>query len=550
MDQTVYSSQMDEYQKNNVTPTYILKTIPVAVFWAEYRDYTWFKSITLPVETITGYPPSFFIDEPNSLESLLSSADIRYREQAIAASLQDGTPYQVVYRFIRADGEPRWLAEWGSPYRGHDNSWLIEGAIGDVTRDRSGPATYQRKDRIDRRIFDAVVDLIVTIDDDHRILEINKAMADLLDLTPDECIGRYCHDIFPCTPEWCLTCPHTKAMEEERPQVDEISELVPGTTYQVSSSPYIDSQEMRKGCTHIFHDISIRKQQQQSLQDSEKKIREMNQELKETQDELRRVNAMLNWQIMQQSDELKALSAEVLDRNRMVEHLLSQKDRFINQIAHDLRTPITPVLALLPMIQERISDPYLQEILTLFEMRLGYLREMSEDVIRYAHLNSQTYINDYSPFMVHTLIEETFSVYNTMAFEKQITLINCIPPELQIWLSKSQAPLLFHNLIENAIQYNTVGGTVTVGGKDENGWASITFTDTGVGIPPERSEQIWEEFTTGDPSRSDPLHKGFGLPLVKRIVTMHRGYIIASSQGADCGTTFSLTLPLVPIPDT
>jgi len=108
---------------------------------------------------------------------------------------------------------------------------------------------------------------------------------------------------------------------------------------------------------------------------------------------------------------------------------------------------------------------------------------------------------------------------------------------------------MFTNLILNAAQFNKVGGTITIIGSMENDWVTIQIIDTGSGIPDDLIDLMRDEFTTGDPSRNDPIHKGLGLSIVKKIVAMHRGYIVATSHGPGRGATFTLTLPLSPNPD-
>lgn len=111
-------------------------------------------------------------------------------------------------------------------------------------------------------------------------------------------------------------------------------------------------------------------------------------------------------------------------------------------------------------------------------------------------------------------------------------------------LSRSQAYQLFNNLINNAVQYNAYKGRVIIESGSDKKWVSVRNTDIGVGIPEDRLEQIWDEFSTSDAARRDPELKGMGLLIAIRIVSLHGGIIEVSSRGTGKGTSFRLRLPV------
>ncbi len=528
----------------------ILDTIPAAIFCAIFQDETIITRMSQPIETITGYLPSHFITSKNSLESLILREDRKHRLNSILKCNDFHSSYFSEYRLMRKDGTIRWVSEQGRITMRGDRGRVISGILSDITERKAGEfASLIRAERFIKS-FDAVPDLIAILGPDHRILEMNKPMADLLGCKPEECLGDFCFTHIHKTATFPEFCPHCRSLADGKVHTEEVEgSALPGI-FQVTTTPFFDENKKIAGCVHIAHDITEIKNQQKKLQEYVQEQELLNLNLKETQDEISRFTTMLEGKVVAQTLQLQKLSEETLERNRMVEHLLKQKDQFINQLAHDLRTPLTPVIGLLPTLRENIADPHLLEIIQLFEVRIGYLREMMEEVIRYAHLNSQVYIDDYGFFDLQDLVEKTFEMNLGFAQQNQVRMVHSVPPGISIMLSKSQAPLLFRNVIINAIQFNKPGGMITVGSKVHAGWVTIPISDTGNGIPADQIEHIWDEFSTGDPSRKNPQLKGMGLPIVKRIVTMHRGYIIVSSLGEGQGATFTLTLPLVPIPST
>ena len=94
---------------------------------------------------------------------------------------------------------------------------------------------------------------------------------------------------------------------------------------------------------------------------------------------------------------------------------------------------------------------------------------------------------------------------------------------MKVILSKPYANLVFRNLVNNAVKYNFPKGKIRIESTFHENEVIVSITDTGVGIRPEIIDKIWGELYIGDPSRHDPLSKGFGLPIVKKIVELHQG---------------------------
>lgn len=103
---------------------------------------------------------------------------------------------------------------------------------------------------------------------------------------------------------------------------------------------------------------------------------------------------------------------------------------------------------------------------------------------------------------------------------------------------------MFRNLINNAVKYNSYQGSVTVSASVVGDTVRISVSDTGIGISPEIIDRIWDELFVGDQSRHDPLSKGFGLSIVKKIVRLHNGSIEAVSEGHLKGSICIVELPL------
>lgn len=271
---------------------------------------------------------------------------------------------------------------------------------------------------------------------------------------------------------------------------------------------------------------------------AEKELIERNKNLEFIRRELATVNENLKEQVRERTRDL-------IESEEHIELLLKQKDQFIYQLAHDLRTPLTPVVAMLPLLSIGIQDPDARQLLDIFSKSIENLQKMAEDILFYAQINQQFSINDYAEYFLMDLVSDAFEANSFLIEQKELTIKSLIPSDLRIRLSRSQAHQLFGNLINNAVKYNLFKGNVLVEASTDKKWVLVQISDTGIGITEERLEQIWDEMSTGDKARKDPESKGMGLPIVRRIITLHKGTVTVSSQGTGKGTTFRLRLPVL-----
>ncbi|MDD1729407.1 MAG: PAS domain-containing sensor histidine kinase [Methanospirillum sp.] len=267
------------------------------------------------------------------------------------------------------------------------------------------------------------------------------------------------------------------------------------------------------------------------------------EDLKRRNTDLETIRTELITRIVTIEEQLREQIRDGQEKRVEIDQLLKQKDEFIYQLAHDLRTPLTPVVAMLPLLAIGIQDPDAKSLLEIFGTSIQNLQKMVEDIIYYSQLNKQFLITDYTTYSLLILIDEAIEANSFMAVQKELDIQVNIPEEITINASRAHARQLFSNLINNAVKYNVYKGLIRITAIRLKNGIEITIADTGIGIAETQIDRIWDEFTTGDMARKDPSSKGLGLPIVRQIISLHQGTIRVSSEGIGKGATFRIWFP-------
>jgi two-component system CheB/CheR fusion protein len=145
----------------------------------------------------------------------------------------------------------------------------------DITlRKRAEEALRHAKEEWERT-FASVPDLIAILDNEHRVLRVNDAMARRLGVKPEECVGLHCYEAVHGTSVPPELCPHSKTIEDGREHIEEVSENRLGGDFLVTTTPLLDEKGERIGSVHIAHDITERKKMENAIREREIRYREL-----------------------------------------------------------------------------------------------------------------------------------------------------------------------------------------------------------------------------------------------------------------------------------
>jgi signal transduction histidine kinase len=249
--------------------------------------------------------------------------------------------------------------------------------------------------------------------------------------------------------------------------------------------------------------------------------------------------------VRRSGDEFEELAIRFNQALQRIDILVEGIQASMDNVAHDLRTPMTRLRAMAESALQSDSSP------EVYREALSDCLEESEQALRM--LNMLMDISEVETGSVRLnitevdllgLVSQVTELYRGVAEDRHISLLAACSAPLTVKGDRVRLLQMLANLVDNAIKYTASGGTVQIKVGADNTSVSLMICDSGVGIPDEDLNKIWDRSFRGDKSRNQH-GLGLGLSLVRAVVLAHRGSIeVASSQGH--GTQFLIHFPLYP----
>ena len=237
------------------------------------------------------------------------------------------------------------------------------------------------------------------------------------------------------------------------------------------------------------------------------------------------------------------LEKKVQQRTRRIEQLLKQKDEFINQLGHDLKNPLGPLINLIPIIEKHTTNHKDKEILQVVQRNVGYMKNLVQKTLELARLNSPNTKLSKTSFSLSSVVKNLLSQNKYLFEKKQISVQTNIPSDITIYADQLRIEELFHNLLNNAVKYSKEFGRIIISASKNETALTISIKDEGTGMTSDQIDHVFDEFYKADESRHDFESSGLGMAICKRIVEKHGGTIWVESPGLNEGSTFYFTLP-------
>lgn len=256
-------------------------------------------------------------------------------------------------------------------------------------------------------------------------------------------------------------------------------------------------------------------------------------------------------------DELRLMVRRGLERTELLrqsQKLKEEKEQlqrqFVTFVSHQLKSPLSAVQQYLDVLNHLKDSPKKeaieQEWINRSTTRIKEMNAIIDDWLTLSKLECRELSPDAPPVKAAEIIEQVFDTLREDAEANKVSLINEIPDNLSLRAAEECLTMIFSNLVSNAIKYNKPGGKVIVSGEEqgENNAKRVIISvkDTGIGIPEDKREMIFEDFyrIKSEESKNVP-GTGLGLSIVKKILTGLEGSITVSGN-KEGGTTFTVTL--------
>ena len=343
-------------------------------------------------------------------------------------------------------------------------------------------STQDERNRI-FAILESMVEGVVVIDTQKKILSINTVLTRAFDLPKERLHGKYFWEVFR-DPE--INGMIEKALKERVSIEKEHPVLLSGTTFQIQISPVFGGKDFL-GLVAVFHDVTRLKKLEQS------------------------------------------------------------RSEFVANVSHELKTPLTSIMGFVETLKEgAVEDSENRgKFLDIIDEHSKKLNHLIEELLFLSKIESERGRVIKEDIDIHGLLTNVIGLFSKPLKAKAIKVqMDVQPKPLFVKIDPKTFDQALSNLVDNAIKYNQRDGEIFIRTAKKNGNLSIQIRDTGIGIPKDDLPHVFERFYRVDKSRSrESGGTGLGLAITKHIVERHGGDIQASST-PNQGTTFTITLPV------
>lgn len=249
------------------------------------------------------------------------------------------------------------------------------------------------------------------------------------------------------------------------------------------------------------------------------------------------------------------LRIEMAERRRAEEALKEAsrtKDAFLATLAHELRNPLAPI-STASEILKRLDDgsvPARRNAIDMLGRQLQQMVRLIDDLLDVSRISTGKLLLKISPVDLIAVLHSAEEIAAPLIQRRTHTLQRDYPsPPLYVEGDAVRLAQVFANLLTNAAKYTPPGGQIAVHVASGDEWATVSVRDNGMGIPQHLQSAIFDLFVQLDQSlERNNSGLGLGLTLTRQLVELHGGQIEVHSDGAGCGATFTVKLPLKQTP--
>ncbi|KAH0439501.1 hybrid sensor histidine kinase/response regulator [Paraburkholderia fungorum] len=453
------------------------------------------------LEALAGYAEGRFAKMPEGFFELIHPGDLSALKQAVDLAVANGDDYVAEFRFLHASGDWCWMEGRGrATYDQHGEPLTIYGLGIDITGRKDAQTVLLRQ----AAIFEHLSDAIVITDLRGNITDFNAGGERMLGYRRREILGK------PIAmfnlPEDALRI-RREALAALAAEGTWRSELVfvrrDGThgVCETVVKPLANARGDIYGAVSVSRDITGRRRAEQQLQ---------------------------------------RLNLELSKADR-------RKDEFLATLAHELRNPLAPMRNVLEILRLKdFADPQLSWSRDVFERQLQHMTHLVDDLLEVSRITQgKLELRKQRLELARAMqaaMEAARPTVQASAHHLSVTL-----PREALYLDADPTRLsqMILNLLNNAAKYTPPGGDISLAASREGDEAVIVVRDSGIGIPREHLNSVFEMFSQLAPALDRSQGGlGIGLALVRGLAELHGGTVAAFSNGPGSGSEFVIRLPL------
>jgi PAS domain S-box-containing protein len=375
-----------------------------------------------------------------------------------------------------------------------------------------------------RELLEAAPDAIMQVDADGRIILLNRVAEDMFGYSRDELLGQPVEALIP--KELHARHAEHRAQYRHHPMTRTMGSGLAlegirkdGSRFPVEISLSPSSTEEGFRVTAIIRDTTERKTAEERL----RKVRE------------------------EYTQRLAEANAELEMTNRELERANRLKSEFLASMSHELRTPLHTIIGFSELLAEELEGP-LNEKQQRFVQHIHtdslHLLELINDVLDISKIEADRLELRPEVFDLTALVAESIASVRSLADAKSHKLETALDVPTALEADRLRIKQVLVNLLSNAIKFTPEEGRIRLEAHVQESFVVVSVSDTGVGIPTEEHESIFDKFhQVGATTKGVREGTGLGLAITKRLVEQHGGRIWVQSRSQQ-GSTFSFTLPM------
>ena len=260
---------------------------------------------------------------------------------------------------------------------------------------------------------------------------------------------------------------------------------------------------------------------------------------------------ILRYTVVNDITQRKCYENKILLKNKELQKLNKQKDRFFSIIAHDLKNPFNTIVGFSELMAKQVQNQDyedLDEFSQIIEQSSRLIMNLLDNLMQWSRSQTGKMSLNLQKNDMNHLINETILLLSHAAQKKLINIKHTISQKITVFADKEMIATVLRNLIFNAIKFTPDGGEIVISVQEKDGDILVYVKDTGVGIEKNRISKLFRiDGNASTPGTQDEKGTGLGLILCKEFVEKHHGRIwvesITSAKFQNHGTTFYFTIP-------